>query len=98
MTRTTSSRPRMAAIYAPGTVRARRVHGEGDARGYRPLSGWTARADLTDTSTHHGPRLAACRVVDHRDEGIAVISTGPGVPPLGPVDSKIRARRWPRPV
>ncbi|GLT22189.1 hypothetical protein GCM10007933_16470 [Zoogloea oryzae] len=23
-------------------------HGEGDVRGYRPPSGWTARADLTD--------------------------------------------------
>jgi ParB family chromosome partitioning protein len=48
MTRTTISRPRMAAIYAPGTVRARRWHGEGDVRGYRPPRGWTARADLTD--------------------------------------------------
>ena len=47
MTRTTS-RPRMAVIYATGTVRARRWHGDGDVRGYRPPSGWTARADLTD--------------------------------------------------
>ena len=39
MTRTTTSRPRMAAIYAPGTVRDRRWHGEGDVRGYRPPSG-----------------------------------------------------------
>ena len=30
MTRTTTSRPRMAAIYAPGTVRARRWRGDGD--------------------------------------------------------------------
>lgn len=44
MTRSTTSRPRMAAIYAPGTVRARRWHGEGDVRGYRPPSGCTARA------------------------------------------------------
>ncbi|EPZ5608542.1 hypothetical protein ACXPDX_004088, partial [Pseudomonas aeruginosa] len=44
----TTSRPRMAAIYAPGTVRARRWHGDGDVRGYRPPSGWTACADLTD--------------------------------------------------
>jgi hypothetical protein len=29
----------MAAIYAPGTVRARRWHGDGDVRGYRPPSG-----------------------------------------------------------
>ena len=48
MTRTTTSRPCMAAIYAPGTVRARRWHGEGDVRGYRPPSGWMARANLTD--------------------------------------------------
>ncbi|ENG6263609.1 hypothetical protein ABU631_004218, partial [Pseudomonas aeruginosa] len=48
MTRTTTSRPRMAATYAPGTVRARRWHGEGDVRGYRPPPGWTACADLTD--------------------------------------------------
>ena len=39
MTRTTTNRPRMAAIYAPGTVRARRWHGDGDVRGYRPPSG-----------------------------------------------------------
>ncbi|HED8909686.1 TPA: hypothetical protein ACGRV7_001033 [Pseudomonas aeruginosa] len=48
MTRTTISRPRMAAIYAAGTVRARRWNGDGDVRGYRPPSGWTACADLTD--------------------------------------------------
>ncbi len=48
MTRTTTSRPRMAATYAPGTVRARRWHGEDDVRGYRPPPGWTACADLTD--------------------------------------------------
>jgi hypothetical protein len=48
MTRITSSRPRMAAIYAAGTVRARRWNGDGDVRGYRPPSGWTACADLTD--------------------------------------------------
>lgn len=48
MTRTTTSCPRRAATYAPGTVRARRRHGEGDVRGYRPPPGWTACADLTD--------------------------------------------------
>ena len=48
MTRTTTRRPRRAAIYAPGTVRARRWHGAGDVRGYRPPSRWTARADLND--------------------------------------------------
>ena len=46
MTRTSTSRPHMAAIYAPGTIRARRWHG--DVRGYRPSSGWSARADLAD--------------------------------------------------
>jgi hypothetical protein len=59
MTRTTTSRPRMAATYAPGTVRARRWHGEGDVRGYRPPRGWTARADLTDFTPS---RAAPCRV------------------------------------
>mgnify|MGYP001125172941 FL=1 len=44
----TASRPRMAAIYAPGTVRARRWRGDGDVRGYRPPSGWMASADPTD--------------------------------------------------
>jgi hypothetical protein len=48
MTRTTTSSPRMADGGAAGTVRARRWHGNGDVRGYRPPSGWTARADLTD--------------------------------------------------
>jgi hypothetical protein len=78
MTRSTTSRPRMAAIYAPGTVRARRWHGDDDVRGYRPPRGWTARADLTDVHPpHHGPRLAACHVVAHRDEGVTAISTAP---------------------
>ena len=48
MIRTTTTRPRMAAIYATGTVRGRRWHGDGDVRSYRPPSGWTAHADLTD--------------------------------------------------
>lgn len=48
MTHTTTSRPRMAAIYAPGTVRTRRWHGDSEVRGYRPPSGWSARTDLTD--------------------------------------------------
>ncbi len=34
-----TSRPRMAAIYAPGTVCARRWHGEGDVRADRPPPG-----------------------------------------------------------
>ena len=39
MNRTTTSRPRMAAIYAPGTVRVRHWQGDGDVRGYRPPHG-----------------------------------------------------------
>ena len=48
MSHNTTNRPRMASTYAPGTVRARRWHGDGDVRGYRPPRGWIARADLTD--------------------------------------------------
>ncbi|MBH1856614.1 hypothetical protein I5V50_07645 [Stenotrophomonas maltophilia] len=48
MNRSTTNRHHMAATYASGTVRARRWHGDGDVRGYRPPCGWTARADLTD--------------------------------------------------
>ena len=55
---TTMSRPRMAAIYAPGTVRALRWHGDCDVRGYRPPTGWTARADLTDSHPIAGRALA----------------------------------------
>jgi hypothetical protein len=58
MTRITSSRQRMAEIYAPGTTRARRWHGDGDVRGYRPPSGWSARADLTDIHPITGRALA----------------------------------------
>lgn len=43
----------MAAIYAPGS----RWHGTGDVRGYRPPSGWTARADLTDIHSITGHAL-----------------------------------------
>lgn len=57
MTRTTTNRPRMAATYVPGTVRARRWHGVGDVRGYRPPVGWTARADLTDIHSITGRAL-----------------------------------------
>lgn len=49
MSRNITRRPRMAAIYPPGTVRARRWHGAGDVRSYHPPSGWSARVDLTDT-------------------------------------------------
>jgi hypothetical protein len=58
MTCTTTSRPRMAATYASGTVRARRWHGKGDVRGYRTPSGWSARADLTDIHPITGRALS----------------------------------------
>ena len=58
MTHQPANRPRIAATYASGTVRARRWHGDGDVRGYRPPRGWTARADLTDL---HPSRAAPCR-------------------------------------
>jgi hypothetical protein len=54
-----TTRPCMAATYAPGTVRARRWHGDGDMRGYRPPNGWTACADLTDIQPISGQ---PCRV------------------------------------
>ena len=73
MTHQPANRPRIAVTYASGTVRARRWHGDGDVRGYRPPRGWTARADLTDLHPH-GPRLAARRVVDHRNRNAG---TGP---------------------
>ena len=88
MTHQPANRPRIAATYASGTVRARRWHGDGDVRGYRPPRGWTARADLTDLHPH-GPRLAARRVVDHRNQGITR-HRPQAVPPWG--------RWWPRPV
>ncbi|MGE1003734.1 hypothetical protein [Ralstonia pseudosolanacearum] len=50
-------RPRMAAIYSPGTVRVCRWHGNGDVRGYRPPSGWTAFADLTEIHPISGQPL-----------------------------------------
>jgi hypothetical protein len=56
---TSTTKPqRMACIYASGTIRARRWHGEGDVRGYRPPSGWTVCADLTDTHPITGRALA----------------------------------------
>lgn len=90
------NRPRMSAIYAPGTVRARRWHGEGDMRGYRPPRGWTARADLTDL--HTPSRAEPCRVPCG---GLSKRKNNPHRPqvvsPWGRWSS-IRARRWPRPV
>ncbi|VFT34550.1 Uncharacterised protein [Pseudomonas aeruginosa] len=48
MTRTTTRRPRMAAIYAPGTVRARRWHGRWRRARLPSAVGLVSRADLTD--------------------------------------------------
>lgn len=47
----------MATVYVSGTVRARRWHGKGDVRGYRPPRGWTARADVTDIHPISGKPL-----------------------------------------
>lgn len=96
MNRTTTNRPRMAATYAPGTVRARRWHGEGDVRGYRPPRGWTARADLTDLHPITGRALprAMWWIIEPRNNEQ---HRPQAVPPWGRW-SKIRARRWPRPV
>ena len=97
MTRTTTSRPRMAVIYAPGTVRARRWHGDGDVRGYRPPSGWTARADLTDIhpTTRHALPHAAWWIIETKEQPSS--APRPGRSALGAVNAKIRARQSPRP-
>lgn len=55
--KTPTNRPRIAAIYAPGTVRAHRWHGDGDVRGYRPPRSWTATANLTDIHPISGKPL-----------------------------------------
>jgi uncharacterized protein CbrC (UPF0167 family) len=39
---------RPTAVYAPGTIRARRWHHCGDVRGYVPPRGWKAVAELLD--------------------------------------------------
>ena len=75
MARPATSRPRMATIYAPGAVRARRWYG--DVRGYRPPSGWSPRADLTDIHP------IACRVVAHRDEETTRSVPRPGRSAMG---------------
>jgi hypothetical protein len=48
MTRTTTSRPRMAATYAPVRYAPAAGTAKATCAGYRPPRGWTARADLTD--------------------------------------------------
>ena len=75
-------------------MRARRWHGDGDVRGYRPPRGWTARADLTDL---HPSRAAPCRaavwwIIETRNNE----HTGPKPCRLGAGGRKLRARRWPR--
>ena len=82
MTHQPANRPRIVATYASGTVRARRWHGDGDVRGYRPPRGWTARADLTDLHPH-GPRLAARRGGSSKPRNNE--RTGPSRAALGPV-------------
>ena len=53
----------------PGTIRARRWHGDSDVRGYRPPRGWTARADLTDLHPITGRALPRA-VWYHRNQRI----------------------------
>ena len=43
--------------YRPGTVRAFRWNGRGDVRAYRPPTGWSAQADLTNTHPTNGESL-----------------------------------------
>ena len=77
MTRTTTSRPRMAATYAPGTVRARRWHGEGDVRGYRPPSGWCGcwyQLDTVPVRTGHG--AGAGQVAGVQSSGMSAFDCG----------------------
>ncbi len=66
-------RPNMAAVYASGTVRARRWHGR-RRRAQLPsacrLDG-DCRPD--GSSPHHRPCLVACRMVDCRDERARVV-------------------------
>ena len=84
----TTSRPRMAAIYAYGTTRARRWHGDGDVRGYRPPSGWTARADLTDIhpTTRHALPHAAWWIIETKEQPSS--APRPGRSALGAVNFK----------
>ena len=52
-----ANRPTHSRDLCPRHVRARRWHGDGDVRGYRPPGGWTARADLTDSHPITGSTL-----------------------------------------
>lgn len=95
MTHQPADRPRMAATYASGTVRARRWHG--DVCGY-PSAAWLDGPRRPDRSVSpHGPRFAARGVVDHRNQRITS-RTDPKPCPHGAGGRKLRARRRPRPV
>lgn len=61
MIHTATSRPRMAAIYAPGTVRARRWHGAGDVAAIaRPRAGQPAPTSPTFIPSRAAPCRASC--------------------------------------
>ncbi len=63
-----------------------------------PSAAWLDGPRRPDRSASpHGPRLAARRVVDHRNQEITS-RTGPKPCRLGAGGRKLRARRWPRPV
>lgn len=97
MTHQPADRPRMAATYASGTVRARRWHGDGDVCGY-PSAAWLDGPRRPDRSVSpHGPRFAARGVVDHRNQR-KTSRTDPKPCPHGAGGRKLRAWRWPRPV
>ncbi|GAA5235266.1 hypothetical protein GCM10025795_35310 [Verticiella sediminum] len=50
-------------------MRPPRWHGDGDVRGYRPPSGWSARADLTDIHpiTGHALPCAVRWLIETKD-------------------------------
>lgn len=61
-------------------------------------AGWMDGPHRPDRpASHHGPRLAAPRVVDHRNQGLTS-RAGPKPFRLGAGGRKLRALRWPRPV
>lgn len=57
---------RPTATYAPGTIRVRRWHGDGDVRGYVPPRGWTAVVELVDVHpiTGHQMRQSSWWIVE----------------------------------
>lgn len=62
-TTTTTSRPRMAAIYAPASIRAGRWYGAGDLRSYRPPCGGFVKTKGPPPSAPH-PGLYALDAVN----------------------------------